>query len=354
MKQPDIYSIMSMKGVLLLILIAVCLLQLSSCSSSEQSGNGCHWNSNPFGYLPGGSTNQRYSPLSNKLAFIDGDVGIIDFSSGAVTFVNPIQPIVSDSLVVGDLELVDWCPYDGNKLLFVVHLSRKNINDTITQAHTGLLLFNSDGSFDSLLAILPTEAPYLGWLASSRPNSDSLAFEWLSPSQFYATYCPQTGLFDDVSSESTGSQFIRQSASGKHIITATAINATTGATYQIDGKTINLGNPQSYVIGSASFSPDEKHLAIWWNDRSPDGGTNVEWIYDVDAMLSGGSVSPISQLNFANLYCLGSYLGIWGEFVSDTSIVISLHGDPTNGGYCHLYEVNYLNGAMIRQLTFDN
>jgi hypothetical protein len=349
MKREPIYSILSVRGSLLFIQIAVSLLQLSSCSTPEQGVNSCNWNPNPYGDLPGGSTNQRYSPLSNKLAFIDGGkAGIIDFPSGTVTFVSPIQPI-SDTLAVGYLELVDWCPYDGSKLLFVVNLTRKNINDTLVQAHTGLLLFNSDGTFDSVLAILPSDVPYLGWLASSRSNSDSLAFKWLSPSVYYATYCPETGVFDDMLSESQGSLLIRQSPSGNHIITA--LNGGAGS-YQLDGKTINWGNTQPNVIGSASFSPDEKHLAIWWNNSS--NGINIESVYDVDAMLSGAPLTPISQLNFATLYCLGSELGIWGEFVSDTSIVVSLHGDPTTGGYCHLYEVNFLNGAMIRQLTFDN
>ena len=337
-----------------LIIIAAFIPLLSSCSNPEQA-NTCNWKSDGLlgPVLPVGATNQRYSPLSNKLAFLDGEVGIADIHTGAVTYVNPFQNI-GDSLVPAFIDAVDWCPYDGNKLIVIVTLGAKY--DTVNTGRTGLLFLHADGSFDTLL-IFGWSATYIAWLVSSRQFIDSLVFQYvpagaggLKSFAAFATYCPETGTFSNPQPSSTPT-VLRETSKHNFSYEEFSNSGQYQNLYLLDGKVVNWGDPKPTVIGSASFSPDEKHLAIWnWNALN---GTSEEWIYDVDAMLSGAPVSPISRLNFVNLYCLGSALGIWGEFVSDTSLVVSLHGDPTTGAQSNLYEVNF-SGGIIRQLTFDH
>ncbi len=214
--------------------------------------------------------------------------------------------------------------------------------DTVNPGRMGMLFLHSDGTFDTLfIGGWLGSAEYKGWLHASRPNSDSLVFSYEPADTDLATYCPESRLFSNIQHPSShpNPSLIRQSSSGEHLL-----GVNNGA-YILDEKAIDWGNQNPYSLGSASFSPDEKHIAFGVGQL---GG--LEWIYNISDLLSGKPVSPIAQLYWFNRYCLGSERGAWGEFVSDTSLVVSLHGDPTTGAQCNLYEVNF-NGDIIRKLT---
>ncbi len=285
--------------------------------------------------LPGGATEQRYSPLANELAFLDNSgAGIIDMTTGTITEIGPnLKADLGDSLVPWFIQAVDWSPYD-NRLLVV--MAANAWHDTLNNGRTVMLFLHNDGSLDTqFVGDWLGHSQYLLWLCDSHPSVDSLVFAYAPTDTQVSIYCPESHSF--TLQKDAG--IMRESPSGKHTF------GTWSGSYFLDGNVINWGNQNPIYVRSVSFSPDEKHIAFAVGQLG-----SVEWIYNVSDLLSGKPVAPIAQLNFMPRYCLGSVLGAWGEFVSDTSLVVSLHADPTTGAQCNLYEVNF-NGDIIRQLT---
>ena len=58
---------------------------------------------------------------------------------------------------------------------------------------------------------------------------------------------------------------------------------------------------------------------------------------------------PISMINFQHSFCTYSFWGIWPEFITDSTIAVSMHKDGAE--YSQLYEIT-IDGNMVRQLTF--
>ena len=100
-------------------------------------------------------------------------------------------------------------------------------------------------------------------------------------------------------------------------------------------------------IQAASFSPDGKWVAYW---VFPEGnGLPADTIFDQVWICPVSNPTKIEHvINFQCLYCTYSFWGIWPEFISDSTLAVSMHHDGDS--VSALWEIG-LDGHIVRQLT---
>jgi len=65
-------------------------------------------------------------------------------------------------------------------------------------------------------------------------------------------------------------------------------------------------------------------------------------------LLSNSEIKYKKIINLRKLFCKYTYLGLYAEFLSNSSLILSMHND--GDAIAPLYEIS-LDGKIIRQIT---
>ena len=267
------------------------------------------------------------------------------------------------------LDPVSWCPYDSD--LFAVNGGSEI--DTGGGNYFGVEnIYSYKISTGECKRITPAIFPYGGsvwlygdnrssndWSHWSSPGNDTLLIAYTIPghvynqdSVFIGYYVPQTqelipkrkltssGLVDSIiiwaqSTDYAHMIWSKQDSEGRAV-----------RPYYLDTTTIEFPHPID-AMGRGSFSPNDKLFAVTivHNFQSyTDTVWDQVWVYETK-----NPKKPISMINFQHSFCTYSFWGIWPEFITDSTIAVSMHKDGAE--YSQLYEIT-IDGNMVRQLTF--
>ncbi|HEY3875617.1 MAG TPA: T9SS type A sorting domain-containing protein, partial [Candidatus Kapabacteria bacterium] len=245
-----------------------------------------------------------------------------------------------------------WCPYDPDLLAIAVDLKDIFYNAGIYgygniytyRLSTGECkritpqLFGPVGDTSEIIQLH-------SWRANSKSGSDTLEISsWhiLRDSTLY--YIPQTPQAVFRTPWYGRTLTYGQSRSGKHSLLG---DYYTGS-YYLDGSSLAALDSSIEALEWVSFSPDEKLLALSVdpNGQGPPADTIFPqvWVYHVDSM----SAPPI-VINFQKSFCMYSFWGIDAEFITDSTLAVSMHHDGDLSS--PLWEIT-LGGRIVRQLTF--
>jgi hypothetical protein len=182
-----------------------------------------------------------------------------------------------------------------------------------------------------------------GWLPGSSPQSDTFRIGMRKePLRFGGLYVPQSQqLIPDTLPKRA---VIRNSINGKHVAWVDLADAQL-TRYYLDS--IEFGFPvKPDQVSWGSFSPDGKLFALdVWPERIDTNKTYRQvWIYRTE-----DPSTPLHRLNFQELFCTYSFHGIWPEFITDSTLAVSMHKDGDISS--PLWEIT-IDGRIVRQLTF--
>jgi hypothetical protein len=266
---------------------------------------------------------------------------------------------------------VSWCPYDSD--LFAVNGGSEI--DTGGGKYFGVEnIYTYRISTGECNRITPDIFPYGGnvglygdnrnddWSHLASPGNDTFLIAYTIPDRvhnedsiFIGYYIPQSqklipkkkltssGLVDSL-------VVFAQSKDFTHMIWAYVdLNNQQGhilQPYYLDTTIIEFPQP-IYGMGKSSFSPNSKLFAITIarhpNLYPADTEWDQVWIYETK-----NPKKPISMINFQRSFCMYSFWGIWPEFITDSTLAVSMHKDSAL--FSHIYEIT-IDGKMVRQLT---
>jgi hypothetical protein len=320
----------------------------------------------------GGDMMQRLSPDGRHLGFLVND-------GGAGAFVLDLQTLECKRIVVHGGFLgesgfgwthITWCPYDPDLLALNAAIY---INDTLTGANDielGELFTYRVSTGQSTLITPMAGGPYRGaglqgsywnvgevdtsWLPGSKSGLDTFVISYGiygDPSTvFYGLYVPQT------------QQMIPRTRSFENTRTMYCVSwdrSDSLYAFILDGAYQLYAGPHQVVFPMAidttgngvtrgTFSPDGKLFAI---EVAPLGAhdTTDTIFTQVWVFRSDDPSHVISMINFQKLFCKYSLMGIWPEFITDSTLAVSMHRDGDTASV--LWEIT-VDGRLVRQLTF--
>ena len=250
-----------------------------------------------------------------------------------------MMPDTADWLEDNRLVYSIWCPYDGNKIYLQCSGSYKQggkyrgyIYNILTKDCIRIKPSNSP---------IKEEFKSYGWMRGSTEFFDTLQTGTTvyvpQEDKYYPSYYP-SGL---VQSPYTDDEFIYSGGgTGNYDLT---INSTH----------LYLST-QIVDIFHVSWSPNKKELALTVRPNSPPenpdyiGSFPEVWIMDIVGMQTDPSQSTVYRLNFQNLFCKYSFWGIDAEYITDSTLAVSMHKD--GDAVSPLWEITD-RGKVVRQLT---
>ena len=234
-----------------------------------------------------------------------------------------------------------WCPYDGNKIFIQCSGSYKQggqyrgyIYNITTKGCIRIKPFNSP---------IKGEFQADSWLRGSNELIDSFrtgsAIYVPQKDKFYPNTYP-TALFQSPYSNDDYS--IVLDAGG-----------TSSKSY-INGDYI-YQSPNILYISHVSFSPDRKKLVLTVDPAIPPENPEYMtqfpevWVFDLAEYQGFTNVDQhIYRLNFQNLFCKYSFRDIDAEYITDSTLAVSMHKD--GDAVSPLWEITD-RGKVVRQLT---
>lgn len=300
----------------------------------------------------------HYNPLlspDGKLLYCDPGF-IVNLTNLSIEPVNIKWSICPASLQA--LEDITWSPYDSDKLAFVALFSMDTLGGSLPRVHRNQLVEyrastkvykyitpNDAGPYGTkFMGIIRSYKDYLPWSLLSREGADTLHIGYHnegSSNLFGGYYVPQTQARISISLPLTDTTVIRRSSDYSMTIHRTGVK-TEDYEYFLNDKLISL-EPWIERVMSASFSPSKQLMALGVMPRSYKDYEQV-WIYRVDDLSA-----PISKINFQKLHCMYSFWGAEAEFITDSTLAVSMHKDGDISS--PLWEIG-LDGHIVRQLTF--
>jgi hypothetical protein len=164
-------------------------------------------------------------------------------------------------------------------------------------------------------------------------------------SGFYGLYLPAKNQLVPVDYVDIPNTVIGRSHDSQYVVTVVTDNKWIPPFY-LNGAEIGLTYPVEE--GRAYFSPSGHTFALLVRQVGLGSDDDFRypqlWIYDVNDVSA-----PRSRINFQKLHCTYSFWGINPEFITDTTIAVSMHKDGDISS--PLWEIG-LDGRIIRQLTF--
>lgn len=286
---------------------------------------------------------QRNSPDGKNLVFVNNQ------GDGGAYFVN-MQTLTRKQIVVaGGLPSerdISWqyltsCPYDPDLISLMV----VSFVDSDSSGHASTYVQNlftyrfSTGAFQlitpKILGPFGSGQIAGGWYSGSTPGNDTFTIGYGSTKgNFHGLYVPKTQSL--IATPLVFSKTVlATSRDGLH-----TIYQDSTIRYFLDSSRIEFPFP---IIGVnwASFSPNQKLIAL---GVQPTDGFEHVCIYGfIDP------TKPIDTINFQDLYCTYSFKGIYPEFITDSTIAVSMHKDGDESS--PLWEIT-IDGRIVRQLTF--
>ena len=260
-----------------------------------------------------------------------------------------------------------WCPHDPDLLIIGV----SSFVDTTNSGHSDVSVSNlftyrvSTGQSVRITPAIcgkygPTSIAFYSWLWGSSEGSDSLLVGFHIPQSkavFYGVYIPQTkALLPHWLNPQVGiteSTIIALTKDRTRSITAfrdTSWPPVDSAWWNLDTSTISCPRIIQ-VMDDVSFSPNGRLLALTVEPFGTGPAVGGDTIFPQVWIFSSDSARPttVQIINFQCLYCKYNFWGADAIFVTDSTLVVSMHsdGDSTSP----LYEIT-LSGRIVRQLTW--
>lgn len=259
-----------------------------------------------------------------------------------------------------------WCPYDSDvvALMMTFNVDTSNNGQSSVRVQNLFTYRISTGEATRITpAILGKYGPpgmgsVLSWLPSSSPGKDSLiigysAFDSPIHQGFYGIFVPQTQALIPII-VSAGTDTMARSRDGKHSVsfnwdTLTGIGLLP---YYFDDKPLDFPHELDTIgpgIQGVTFSPDGSLVAYW---VFPMGcGAPADSIFDqVWVCKTSDPANIIDVINFQCCFCTYSFWGIWPEFITDSTLAVSMHKDEDESS--PMWEISIHGCNIVRQLTF--
>jgi hypothetical protein len=261
-----------------------------------------------------------------------------------------------------------WCPYDSD-LVAVESISMFDTsnNGMIPTYVDNLITYRISTGESKIITpniLIPNGqvVELLDWRHLSHPGADTFEIFFnphgSSDSVFYGLYIPQTQSLIPFPISSDGdpvdTSVIAVSRDGLHILTGTYDTMLGSSRWWValDGDSLRFPIPAA-SMHNASFSPDGKRLALSIDPEGEGGGTALAdslftqvWIYNVDNPDPGS----VHVINFQCCFCKYNFGGIFAEFLTDSTLAVSMHKDGDESS--PLYEISINGCNIVRQLTF--
>lgn len=338
---------------LLLILLYGCD---TSTSPSDESG-GCpppviEWDMPRIpGYV---HFQQVLSPGGRFIAYAVAEapeVEVLDLVNGTQKRIE-IQKSLPDSIIAIACYRPIWCPYDEDRLL--VHTV--TFTDTVPDNNRNLTAYGANAYIVTISSgqaerITPEEFGAYGaeeglglgpWLAGSSPGNDSIRMfnvgnglgriyllqeKNFIPDLFPASYFPD-----------------RQ---GSHYLSIRYVASCNCYSILLDDKQLQLPHAISSIT-DIKWSPTGRLAAL---SVKAGNGYGKVWILDIGKYLRSGSAGlDVREINLQKNFCRYSLMGLYAEFLTDSTLAISMHKDGDVSQL--LWEVS-TDGNLMRQLTYS-
>jgi len=323
--------------------------------------------------LPTADMMQQLSPDGKKLLYLvdQGDAGahILDLKSleDKVIIVHGGLPGEQDFGESG----LSWCPYDPDLLALVVTSFIDTNNSGQSTVYVNNLFTYRISTGESQLVTPQVLKPYgpatlslYSWTAGSKRNSDTLLIgfkitESNSDSGFYGLFIPESQSLISVVIPRNGNDttILAISHDGHQIW---GIDTTFGPhkiRYLLDSSII-VGPRRIQTLWHASFSPNAKLVALTVDPAGTGGGglplydNNWDTVFQQVWIFSSDNPHPDSSqmkiINFQCLFCTYNFHGAWAEFLTDSTIAVSMHHDGDTNSW--LWDIT-IDGRIVRQLT---
>jgi hypothetical protein len=302
---------------------------------------------------------QQLSPNGKMLGYLDqqGDNGahILNLATLADTLVQVNGGLPGEQDF--SWTCITWCPYDSDLIALNVVSFVDTSNSGISDVYVNNIFTYRISTGKSEL-ITPRSYGYYGdagiaggeignqscWLSGSMSGNDSLL---IYAGTFYGIYVPQTQTLIPLvykGDTSTISPFGNDTLTSRYIDTNNHPGWFLNSQQIVFPRAIDTNNTNVQW----TFSPDAKLFAL---QITPDLGNPTAdsvypqvWVYDVS-----DPIKAIDVIDFQQLYCKYSLDGIWPEFITDSTLAVSMYTDGDN--FCPLWEIT-IDGRIIRQLTF--
>ncbi|HET6400107.1 MAG TPA: T9SS type A sorting domain-containing protein [Candidatus Kapabacteria bacterium] len=292
------------------------------------------------------------SPDGKHLSVIDGEYDsawIIDLTTLER---KPIVIYTGLPQVYEGIYDIAWCPYDPDLIAVCVQLKDTFYSGKFWYGH----IYTYRLSTGECRRITPeifgpygdTLGPFnlLSWRQGSSKSSDTLEITaQVINDDSEEFYIPQTQAIWRTPWAGR-LQTIAQTRSESHVVMAQ--REPGDGNYFLDDSSLLLLDSSIERLGWASFSPNEKLLAL---SVSPNGqGPPADsifpqvWVYKMDSL-----TAPPIVINFQKSFCMYSFWGIDAEFITDSTLAVSMHKDADESS--PLWEIT-LDGRIVRQLTF--
>jgi hypothetical protein len=350
-----------MKSIILAVSISVLTAIVSAIPAYSQRDSCCC--ALPYGdTIPGlgrrippfADLDPLLSPDGKNLAIISAESDsafIVDVTTLARKAII-IQPGLPNA-ISGFLNIT-WCPYDTDLLAICVDLTDTALIDRGLHLYGNIYTYRlSTGECSRITPdILGPYGDTIGslrlisWLRGSSTASDTLEItDQRVDDDSEEFYIPQ---LQKISRTNWNGrlQTVAQTRSESHFVMAQ--HEPRDGNYYFDDSPWSFLDSSIERLDWASFSPNEKLLAL---SVRPDGqGPPADsifpqvWIYKMDSV----NAPPI-VINFQKSFCMYSFWGIDAEFVTDSTLAVSMHKDGDISS--PLWEIT-LDGRIVRQLTF--
>lgn len=279
------------------------------------------------------------------------------------------------SFRLADTKVIDWCPYDKNRVLLYCTVGTENPITHKKRIGAALFIYALDGSELQRLPFSDCDSIYNNiwvaskWLPRSRPGND--VFQIFAETKdgvgaskclLYGYYHWQSNTFTEYPLPgNTDAGTVDISQKEKYTLSMSNNpnnNSQKDMSYFINGKRVYLEGCSQllFMPNICVFSPDETRLALLVSanesgnyirsDRR--GGSYEIWVYRIKDLLVSDASHPTRrerQINLLRNFCAFPLPAM--DYLTNTSFVVSLFKDPQSS---YLYEIS-TEGKMLRQLT---
>jgi hypothetical protein len=302
---------------------------------------------------------QKRSFDGSKIAYTisENRIGVADVKTGEIQVFNPNTMMPSGFRFNGCFGLC-WCPYDNNKLALNFVTGFDTVIDGNKRSFYGQNLFILSIKENRLSRVNlpnvgfagPNEFEVYDWVKGSTPSADSILLACgYGQNLFIGIFVLQTNTLvhlseiENLIQSSAFPAVFSFSPDRKHFL----IFKEGGPVYADD---ILLPLDDTYdILEYISWSPDSKKLVLTGYFNKGEGHVGV---IDMDKWFrERPSVLPIQKIDFRKRFCmynLSSYTTIDAEFLTNTTLAVSMHHDGDM--ISPLWEIT-TDGRLLRQLT---
>ena len=309
---------------------------------------------------------QAISRNGELLVYVDGEtvLHLLNLKTMSDRQVD-VMSMLPDSIRLAGLTNLIWSPYDNTRLAIGAATLVDTVGDRKRYIY-GQHLLLVDIQKGSAEIITPPIYPASGaermiliaWLANSHEGYDTLSLRYSNPAyehgvlgtepMFYSLYSVQSQQLMTNRFPAIGAyNHFRQSYSGTMYVGVVPSAGVKDRVY-IDGRIYSLNTD---LVNKISWSPSGKKVALSVMPKGDGVHHQFEqiWILDVEKyQREHTDTLRFDVINLQQRFCMYSFLGCYAEFISDSTLAVSMHVD---GGSSSLWEIT-TSGRKLRQLTF--